>query len=128
MKKKDRYRILNLARNQYREAFGREYEFQYLSLKKFYELVKQYKVSACEWSYCCYGLEKCCWQEPIEPGVCGMSQSTVDDRVRYTVRDTAKICRKDNRILYAETDDYIHVVIIARDVFTQDYLLGFEKK
>lgn len=127
MKKRDRYRILNLARKQYREAFGRDYEFKYLSPKKLCKLTDRYTTSACEWSYCCYGLERCCWQEPIECGVWGMSQNGVDDWTRYTIRDTAKICRKDNRILYSETDDYIHVVIIARDMFAQDYLITFSK-
>lgn len=129
MQKKDRYKLLNHAKKDYSERFNRNYEFKKLSKKALYELLKQYKHSSmCEWSYCCYGLYHNCWQEPIEAGCWQDTQKEVDDIIKYTIDLTAKICRKDSRILYCENEYEIHVVIIARDVQTMDYLICFTNR
>ena len=120
MKKKDRYKLLNHAKKDYSEKFNRNYEFKKLSKKALYELLKQYKHSSmCEWSYCCYGLYHNCWQD---------TQKEIDDIIKSTIDLTARICRKDSRILYCENEYGIHVVIIARDVQTMDYLICFTNR
>ncbi len=45
-----------------------------------------------------------------------MSQERVDDVIRYVIDKTAKICRKDSRILYCKDNNEINIVIVARDV------------
>ena len=95
MKKKDRYRLLTYAKNQYSKDFGRDYEFKYLSKKTLHKLLKQYKHSCMtEWSYCCYGLYRNCWQEPYFEGCWNMDQERVDDVIRYVIDKTARFVEK----------------------------------
>lgn len=129
MKRKDRYKLLEYAKKDYSEIFECDMEFKKISKKDLYELLKQNKHSVmCEWSYCCYGLYQNCWQDPIEEGIWDMTQEQVDKVIKSTIDDTAKICRKDNRILYYEGEDYIDVFIVARDVMKADYLITFMNK
>lgn len=129
MKKKDRYKLLNYAKMNYSEIFNRKYEFKKMSKRDLYELLRQnIRSSMCEWSYCCYGLYKNCWQDPIEEGVWGMTQGWVDKCIKRTIDETAKSCRRDNRILYCKDEHGVHVVIIARDVDSRDYLIFFTNK
>lgn len=126
MKKQDRYKLLNYAKNDYSKTFERNYEFKKMSKNYLLSLLKQHKHSKmCIWSYCCYGLYTNCWQDPIEDGIWGMSQVAVDKAIEDTIKNTAKICRRDNRILYCENEYGIHVVIVARDVMENDFLIVF---
>jgi hypothetical protein len=126
MKNKDRYKLLNYAKKQYTEAFDLDLQFKPLSKKNLYNLLKEYKHSAMwEWSYCCHGLYQSCWQEPIEAGCWNLTQEIVDDIIRGTIDDTAKVCRKDSRILYCELVDRVDVIIVARDIYSADYLITF---
>lgn len=126
MKKQERYKLLNYVKKDYSERFMRNYEFKKLSKKALYELLQQNKHSSmCEWSYCCYGLYQNCWQEPVEAGCWQDTQKEVDDIIKHTIGSTAKIFRKDSRILYCEDEYGIHVIIIARDVHKTDYLITF---
>lgn len=126
MKLKERYKVLNYAKKQYFEAFNRNYEFKKLSKKALYKLLQENKHSTMtEWSYCCYGLYRCCWQDPFAEGIWDMSQERVDEIIKDIIDRTAKICRKDNRILYCEDEVGVHVVIVARDVMSTDYLITF---
>lgn len=126
MKKQERYKLLNYAKKDYSEKFTCNYEFKKLSKKTLYELLKQNKHSSmCEWLYCCYGLYNNCWQELIEEGCWGLTQKEVDDIIKHTIDSTAKICRKDSRILYCEENYGLDIIIIARDVFQTDFLITF---
>lgn len=126
MKRKERYKILNYAKKQYSESFDLNLQFKYLSKKKLYEMLDKYKHSSmCEWSYCCYGLYKNCWQEPFEDGINFLEQRDVDEIIKSTIDATAKACRKDSRILYCELDNRIDVIIVMRDVHQTDYLITF---
>ncbi len=126
MKKQERYKILNYAKNQYSQTFNRDYQFKFLSKKALYKLLHTNKHSSmCEWNYCCYGLYQNCWQEPIEEGNWGLTQKQVNENIKYTINGTAKACRKDSRILYCKTEKYIHVVIVMRDICKTDYLICF---
>lgn len=129
MKTKERYKLLNYAKEDYSNIFGCRYEFKKLSKKALYELLRQNKHSCmCEWSYCCYGLYQNCWQEPIEEGIWDMTQEDVNKAIKSVIDDTAKICRRDSRILYYENNFGIHVIIIARDIMSEDYLITFTDK
>ena len=101
MKTKERYKLLNYAKEDYSNIFDHKYEFKKLSKKALYKLLREIKHSCmCEWSYCCYGLYQNCWQEPIEEGIWGMTQEDVNKAIKSVIDDTAKICRRDSRILY----------------------------
>ena len=129
MKKKDRYKLLNHAKKDYSEKFNLNYEFKKLSKKDLYELLNQNKHSSmCEWDYCCYGLYKNCWQELFEEGNWGLTQERVNWIIKYTIDSTAKICRKDSRVLYCEDEHGVNVIIIARDINSHDYLFYFTNK
>lgn len=129
MKIKERYKVLNYAKKDYSKQFKRNYEFKNLSRKALHKLLQQNKHSyMCEWSYCCYGLYQCCWQDPVEEGCWNMSQARVDKCIKNTIDDTAKACRRDNRILYCEDEYGIHVAIITRDICGRDYLITFTNK
>ena len=126
MKIKERYKLLNRAKEDYTNIFGYKYEFKKLSKKALYKLLQENKHSFMyEWSYCCYGLYQNCWQEPIEEGVWSMTQQDVDRAIKSAIDETAKICKRDSRILYYENEFGIDVIIIARDVVGLDYLIVF---
>ena len=129
MKVKERYKVINHAKRYYSEAFNRNYEFKKLSKRALYKLLEENKHSTMtEHSYCCYGLYQCCWQEPYFEGNWGMSQKTVNEIIKDVIDRTTKICRKDNRILYYEDGIGVHMIIIARDVMSNDYLITFTNK
>ena len=129
MKKQERYKLLNHAKKEYSEIFKCNYQFKKLSKKALYELLQQNKHSQmCEWSYCCYGLYRNCWQEPYFVGNWGLTQKRIDEIIKFTIDETAKICRKDNRILYYEDEYGTHVIIVARDVMSDDYLFTFTNR
>lgn len=129
MKTKERYKLLNYAKEDYSNIFEHKYEFKKLSKKALYKLLRENKHSClCEWSYCCYGLYQNCWQEPIEEGTWGMTQEDVNKAIKSVIDDTAKFCRRDSRILYYENNFGIHVIIIARDIMSEDYLITFTDK
>lgn len=129
MKKQERYKLLNHAKKEYSEIFKCNYQFKKLSKKALYELLQQNKHSQmCEWSYCCYGLYRNCWQEPYSEGNWGLTQKRIDEIIKSTIDETAKICRKDNRILYYEDEYGTHVIIVARDVMSGDYLFTFTNR
>ena len=129
MKIKERYKLLNHAKKYYTNIFGHKYEFKKLSKKALYKLLRENKHSFMyEWYYCCYGLYQNCWQEPIEEGVWGMTQQDVDRAIKYAIDKTAKICRKDSRILYYEGEFGVDIIIIARDVLGLDYLIVFKNE
>lgn len=129
MKKQEKYKLLNYAKEDYSEKFRRNYEFKRLSKRALHKLLRQNKHSSmCEWSYCCYGLYQNCWQEPVQEGIWRMTQERVNRSIKNTIDSTSKICRKDNRILYCEDEYGIHVVVIARDVDACDYLIYFTNK
>ena len=129
MKIQERYKLLNHAKKNYSEIFNCDYQFKKLSKRALYKLLEDNKHSAmCEWWYCCNGLYHNCWQEPIEEGCWDATQKAVDDAIKETITFTAKICRKDSRILYCEDEYGIHIIIVARDVFKCDYLIFFTNK
>ena len=129
MKKQERYKLLNYAKKEYSEIFKYNYQFKKLSKKALYELLQQNKHSQmCEWSYCCCGLYHNSWQEPYFVGNWELTQKRIDEIIKSTIDETAKICRKDNRILYCEDEYGTHVIIVARDVMSDDYLFTFTNR
>ena len=128
MKKKDKYKIINYAINEYSNIFKREYKRINISRKQVKDLLKKYKHSGmAEWSYCCYGLYQNCWQDPFEEGIWNLTQKRVDEIIYDTVCELSKHYKRDNRVgLYIE-DNAVHMVIIARDlpIFKRDYLITF---
>lgn len=128
MKKKDKYKIINYAINEYSEIFNCKCKRTNMSKKKVKELLEQYKHSVmCEWKYCCYGLYQNCWQETYFEGCWNMTQKQVDETISETFNELKKACKRDNRIAYCEEDGAINVVIIARDLpeFKADFLITF---
>lgn len=131
MKKKDKYKIINYAINEYGEKFNCVYKRANISPKQVKELLKKYKHSImCEWSYCCYGLYQNCWQEPFFEGNWGMTQKRVDEIIYNTVHKLFKHCKRDNRVGLFVEDDAVHMVIVARDLprYRGDYLITFTNK
>ena len=57
-----------------------------------------------------------------------MTQQDVDRAIKYAINKTAKICRRDSRILYYEGEFGVDVIIIARDVIGLDYLIVFKNE
>lgn len=128
MKKKDKYKIINYAKNKYSKFLECDFEFKYISLNKVKELLSTYKhPNMCEWLYCCNGLYESCWQDPFVEGIWGMSQEQVNKIIYNIFKDLSKQCRREPRIIYCKKDGDIQVVIIARDLnpFKADYLISF---
>lgn len=85
-----------------------------------------------ESSFCCYGLEHCCWQEVVEDGVWDL---TLDD-VKYDILKNIKRCKKylyngkkygSNRLYIGEKEGSLYVYIYSRDVLGVDYSMWFAK-
>ena len=128
MKKKERYKLLNYAKNQYSKAFDRDYQFKILPRKELHDLLKQYKHSmVCEWWYCCYGLYENCWQELFDEGIWGYTQKEVDDHISYIIDFYSRYCKKDSRILYHKSEDegMVDVIFVMRDICKRDFLFTF---
>lgn len=129
MKRKEKYKLLNHAKKKYSEIFRRNYRFEKLSKKALYRLLQENKSSGvCIWHYCCEGLYHNCWQDPYEEGIWDMTQEQVDDIIKDMIDRTAKICRRDSRILYHECENRIDVIIVARDIMRKDYLITFTRE
>ena len=97
MKRQERYKILNYAKDQYSKTFDVDYQFKRFSRKKLYSLLKQHCNSCmCEWDYCCYGLYRNCWQELYEKGNCDLG-SSID--IILVMRD---ICKSDFLITFMD--------------------------
>lgn len=129
MKRQERYKILNYAKKEHSEKQNTEYKYKKLSQKALQRILKNHKHSfMCEWSYCCYGMYEVCWEELYKEGIWDMSQDMVDGCIKNAIHNTAKVCRKDSRILYAEKEDRIEVIIVARDVHKLDYMIVFSNE
>lgn len=128
MKKKERYKILNYAKKQYSEEFKIDYQFKRISKSTLLFLLEEYYNASemCEWSYCCYGMYTCCWQDLTADGVWNMTQEDVNKSIAATIKNCMKYCKKDNRILYAEREDCVEIVLVMRDIMAADYLITFK--
>ena len=126
MKRQERYKILNYAKDQYSKTFDVDYQFKRFSRKKLYSLLKQHCNSCmCEWDYCCYGLYRNCWQELYEKGNWGMTQKLVDAKMAGAIDKYAKYYRKDSRILYCDLGSSIDIILVMRDICKSDFLITF---
>lgn len=130
MKRKEKQKLINHAVNEYSKIWERNYKPTYINKKKVKQLLKEYRHSSmCEWSYCCYGLYKNCWQEPYFEGNWDLTQKEVNDIILdIFTSDLLKKCRTENRMFYCEEDGKVHLLIIARDLNSNDYLFAFSKE
>lgn len=130
MKKKDKQKLINYAVNYYNKTFDRDYKPVYKNRRDIKSLLKEYPHSSmCDWSYCCYGLYTNCWQEPMFEGNWDMTQKDVDNAILNTFTpDLLRKCRNEGRMFYCEKDGLIHMIIVARDLTKDDYLICFSKE
>lgn len=69
--------------------------FNICQKNKLLKLLKEHDYnSMCEWSYCCYGMYTCCWQELTADGVWEMTQENVNKSIAATIKDCMKYCKK----------------------------------
>lgn len=129
MKKKDKLNLIRYAVNDYNKKFNLDLKPVYKSKRSIEYLLKEYPHSAmCIWSYCCYGLYQNCWQDPIEEGIWDMTQERVNKAILSVFTpNLLRKCRRVNRMFWCEKDGYIHMVIVARDLWREDYLITFSK-
>lgn len=130
MKRHEKYKLINYAVKEYNEIFNRDYKPVYKSKKDVKSLLKEYPHSGmCFWSYCCYGLYTNCWQDPVAEGIWGYTQEEVNSTILDIFSpELLRKCRKDGRMFAYEEDGMIHMVIIARDLWEDDYLFTFSKE
>lgn len=127
MKKRDRYKIITYAVNQYRDNFEEDYIPVKLSKKTVRELLKEYNFCAMdEWYFCCYGWKTNCWVEPIEVGNWDMTAEYVTECIVDVVNSCRRVCRRDPRAYIYRRGEMITLCIIMRDRdFKCDYLITF---
>ena len=114
-------------KNSIQKLFSMIISFNICQKNKLLKLLKEHDYnSMCEWSYCCYGMYTCCWQELTADGVWEMTQENVNKSIAATIKDCMKYCKKDSRILYAEQEDCIEIVLVMRDIMAVDYLITFK--
>lgn len=130
MKKKDKYKLINYAIANYNKELNSKYTRKRISANKLLRLLDNYKHSSvCEWNYCCYGMYRNCWQEPIYAGNWGWTQESVNYCIRMILNDLRKPIKRDERVAMYEDEIGVHVVIVARDLPQKtDYLFTFTNK
>lgn len=82
-------------------------------------------------SYCCYGLETCCWQEIVEWGVWDLELKDVKELILRDIKHAKKYLyngRKygHNRLHMYEDNEKCHIYIYLRDITGCDYSIWFE--
>lgn len=83
-------------------------------------------------SYCCDGLENCCWQEVVEEGVWNLPLQQVKDNIMRNLKHSKKYLynyNKNNKRLYKYEDNtYCLIYIYLRDILEVDYAIWFANK
>lgn len=130
MKRSEKCKLINYAIKDYNKKFNLNYKSIYKSKKVIQSLLKEYTCSSMRfWFYCCEGLYKNCWQEPIEEGIWGMTQEEVNKMIIDIMSSKLlRKCRNENRMFYCEKDDVIELLIVARDLEKCDYFITFSKE
>jgi hypothetical protein len=116
MKKKDRYKLISYAIDEYNTKFNSNCKRTNISVNQVKDLLKKYKHSTMvEWYYCCYGLYHNCWQELVAEGNWDMSQESVNDMILFSFEHDKKTINKDRRVAIEHTSDGVNMYIIMRD-------------
>lgn len=116
MKKKDKYKIINYAVNDFNETFGTNVTRHKYSKKYIDELFKKYKYwSMVEASYCCYGWKNDCWQDIVQEGVWNFTIDSARKYIKDTIIDKRKLLLKCNRLYIEEKEGLIDILITLRD-------------
>ena len=117
-------KLLDKELEDYR-AKGIELKPMKFNKNKFYNLFKKYKsYGMTENYYCCYGEERCCWQDLVERGCwhptleCVRKDMILSKNMKHIVR-----CRKYGDRFYISKDkDKCAIFIYARDTEQQEDL------
>lgn len=131
MKARDRYHLIHTAIDQYSKDFSLPFQWIWITPKKLLGLLDEHNASEmCEWYYCCYGLYKNCWQDPVGDGIWGDTQRDADRKIRNVILSLRKACRKTCRTAICPTNDSIEIIIVARDLPEHqcDYLISFKNE
>lgn len=127
MKKRDRYKLISYAINEYNNAFGINHIRCDIKKSQLLSDIKSYTANtACEWSYCCLGLYTNCWQELYEEGNWDLCQKEVDSIIISYIKDNWKKIKKDKRVAVCRMNDCVHLVIILRDIIESDLLVSLK--
>lgn len=86
----------------------------------------------CERSYCCYGLERCCWVEVVEEGNWNLTLEQVKSNILRNIKECKKYLYNgkkygSNRLYIGEKDGVCYVYIYLRDKLLTDYSIWFDK-
>lgn len=83
-------------------------------------------------SYCCYGLETCCWQELVEEGIWDLSLEQVKKNIIYNIRHARKYLyntKKYGKRFYIYEDEEVCLIYIyLRDMKKEDYAIWFSNE
>lgn len=86
--------------------------------------------SMTESSYCCDGIEHCCWQELIEEGNWGLTLKWVKYDILKNIKSIKKYLynpkMNGNRFYMYEDEKCCRIYIYARDLYQQDYDIWFD--
>lgn len=129
MKKKDKCSLISWAIKDYNEKFNLNYKPIYKSKKDIKSLLKEYPHSGITcWSYCCYGLYQNCWQDPVFEGNWDFTQEKVNEFILdIFTSDLLRKCRNEKRMFWCEKNNMISMIIVARDLCKEDYIITFSK-
>lgn len=100
---------------------------------EFFNLFKKYNYyGMTEYSYCCYGEERCCWIEPTEDGVWDLTLKDVKSIMLDTIKDIKHEIRYrkyGDRFYIYKNKDYCFVYIYARDtIHKTDFRMWFSNR
>lgn len=99
----------------------------------FKDLFKKYnKYGMTEHSYCCYGLERCCWSEVVEEGNWDLTLEQVKSDILRNIKESKKYLYNGkkygrNRLYIGGKDGVCYVYIYLRDKLWTDYSIWFNK-
>lgn len=85
-----------------------------------------------EYSYCCYGLETCCWAEVVEEGNWDLTLEQIKSDILINIKECKKYLYNgkkygNNRLYIGEKGGACYVYIYLRDKLWTDYSIWFNK-
>ena len=117
MKIKEKYHRILTAKTQWQEQLGiKEYIQPSVCTEKIEKyLLKKYKRwGIVEDSHCCYGWEKCCWEDPYEEGIWDMTEDDVVRKLKGIFKEARKFSSKMPIFYLYEHENKVEILITYR--------------
>lgn len=116
MKIKDAYKIINSSVKEFNNDFNHNVKYQKYSKKYIHNLMEKYSEwSMVESSYCCFGLETCCWQDLYEEDIWDYTLDDVKNIIIDSLKGNSKYLKRHKRFYVEENENEVNIFVVLRD-------------